>query len=78
MHRDVGGPGLVEAALEPAVHRRGLHRPVAVLAQDALQVEVRTSVAGPDGVKQVLVRLRTILEREAGKVARGPSVEGSV
>ncbi len=50
-------PRLAQAALEPAVHRRGLHRPVAVLAHDALQVRVRAPVADADRVENILVGL---------------------
>ena len=55
VHREVGRASLSETSLEPAVHRRRLHRPVAVLAHDALEVRVRAGVADPDRVKDVLV-----------------------
>ena len=45
VHREVGGAGLLQAALEPAVHGGWLHGPVAVLADDAAEVGIASRVA---------------------------------
>jgi hypothetical protein len=61
-----------ETPLEPAVHRRGLHRPVAVLADEAAQVWVRAGVPPAHRIEDVVVRLRAGFEREPGEV--GPQI----
>jgi hypothetical protein len=67
VHREVGGAGLDETALPPAVHGGRLHRAVPVLTDDALPREV----ADPGGEQQVLARFGADAEfRDLGQQVR--------
>jgi hypothetical protein len=67
VHQLVGRTRLLEAALPPAVHGRGLHRLVGVLAHDPL-APTAGQVADPPREEQVVVALGAALEVEPVQV----------
>ena len=60
VHGEVRRSGLDEAALEPSMHGRRLHRALRVLPHDAAQVRVLPSVPDPGGEEEVVLGLRPL------------------